>query len=152
MYNLFSNKGCGRVPAMHLPNPISFNPGSQREHISQSPLQLGDFWLENPGRKWFTQCPSLATGIYWAALTLACFPQLDLLARCRRSGGNTQGIRRSLRMEGGGGPRIKLREHTLPRPSPLTNDSRMTMTHVHHVVASLQWPHLLGSYPWVYLQ
>lgn len=124
MYNLFSNKGCGRVPAIHLPNPISFNPGSQREHISQSSLQLGDFWLENPGPKWFTQCPSLATGIYCAALTLACFPQL--LARCRGSGGNTQGIRRSLRMEGGGGPRIKLRgAHSAPSISldqRLTND------------------------------
>lgn len=49
--------------------PFPFNPGSQTKHISQLPLQLGDFWLAEYGPKWFTQCPSLATRIYWATST-----------------------------------------------------------------------------------
>lgn len=97
MNNLFSNR-CGRVPAIVTESPSLFNPESQTEHISQPSLQLGAFWLKECGPKSCTQCPSLATRIYWAALALVLLPGSPSPGKMRRNWvENNKG-----RMEGSG--------------------------------------------------
>lgn len=76
-------------------SPSLFNPES---HISQPSLQLGAFWLKECGPKSCTQCPSLATRIYWAALALGLLPGSPSPGKMRRNWvENNKG-----RMEGSG--------------------------------------------------